>query len=145
MSSWTHSVTVIGVEDNSPKTLNDKSHQALSQKSKQLGTEGFENRRTSRDFPDYSIVEVGQNSEKSPGDLRRLAVTRTPVKNYQLTLVRKTLKMTKITMINEKELKSLIQSIRIYTRDIGIEFRIKKCTMLIRKSGERERNKSGKN
>ena len=35
------------------------------------------NKRTSIDHPDYSIVEVGQNTEKSPGDLRRLAVTQT--------------------------------------------------------------------
>ena len=34
----------------------------------------------------------GQNTEKSPGDLKRLAVTQTPVKNYRLTLVWKTLK-----------------------------------------------------
>ena len=27
----------------------------------------------------YSIIEIGQNTEKSPGDLRRLAVTQTPV------------------------------------------------------------------
>ena len=30
---------------------------------------------------------IGQNIEKSRGDLRRLAVTRTPVKDYQQTLV----------------------------------------------------------
>ena len=35
----------------------------------------------------YSMVEVGQNTEKSPGNLRRLAVTQTPVKNHQLTPV----------------------------------------------------------
>ena len=32
------------------------------------------------------------NPEMSPGDLRRLAVTQTPVKNHQLTLMWKTLK-----------------------------------------------------
>ena len=31
-----------------------------------------------------SIIENGQNTEKSPGDLRRLAVTQIPVKNYHL-------------------------------------------------------------
>ena len=37
---------------------------------------------------------------KSPGDLRRLAVTQTPVENYQLKLVGKTLKeVAIITMI----------------------------------------------
>ena len=37
--------------------------------------------RTSRDHVNYSVIESGQNTEKSPGDLRRLAVTQTPVKN----------------------------------------------------------------
>ena len=34
------------------------------------------------------IVEIGQNTEKIPGDLRRLVVTQTPVKNYPLTLLK---------------------------------------------------------
>ena len=45
---------------------------------------------TSRDHPNDSIIENGQNPEKSPGDLRRLAVTQTPMKNNQLTLMWKT-------------------------------------------------------
>ena len=43
--------------------------------------------RTSGDHPNYSIVENGQNTEKSPGDLRGLVVTQAPVKNHQLTLM----------------------------------------------------------
>ena len=39
------------------------------------GTRRFENKRTSRGHPDYSIIKIGQSTEKSPGDLRRLAVT----------------------------------------------------------------------
>ena len=31
----------------------------------------------SGDKPNYSITEIGKNTEKSPGDLRRLAVTQT--------------------------------------------------------------------
>ena len=50
------------------------------------------NKRTSRDHPDYSIIKIDQNIEKSSGDLRKLAVSQTPVKNHQLTLVGKTLK-----------------------------------------------------
>ena len=42
---------------------------------------------TSRDNPYQSIVEIDQNTEKSPEDLRRLAVTQTPVKDKLLTLV----------------------------------------------------------
>ena len=51
------------------------------------GTRGLGSCRTSGDHPNDSIVENGQNTKKSPGDLRRLAVTQTPVKNHRLTLV----------------------------------------------------------
>ncbi len=50
-------------------------------------TGGLGSWRTSGDHSSYSIIENGQNTEKSPGDLRRLAVSQTPVKNYQLTLM----------------------------------------------------------
>ena len=46
--------------------------------------------RTRWGNPNDSITENGQNTEKSPGDLRWLAVTQTPVKNHQLTLMWKT-------------------------------------------------------
>ena len=36
------------------------------------------------DHPDHSIVEITKNTQKSPGDLRRLAVTLTSVKNHPL-------------------------------------------------------------
>ena len=38
-----------------------------------------------------ALLRNGQNPETSPGDLRRLAVTQTPMKNHQLTLMWKTL------------------------------------------------------
>ena len=38
---------------------------------------------------------------------------------------------------NEKELETLIHTIRIYSRDIGMEFGIEKCAMLVMKSGKR--------
>ena len=47
------------------------SHQRIG-----TGTGGLGDKRTSEDNPNYSIVEIGQNSEKSPGDLRRLALIR---------------------------------------------------------------------
>ena len=59
------------------------------------GTGRLENKRASGDHPDYSIIKIGLNTEKSPGDLRRLAVTQTPERNHQLTLVWKTLKKEK--------------------------------------------------
>ena len=43
----------------------------------------IENLRMSRDQPNYSIVKIGQNTKKNPGDFRRLAVTQTPVKDHQ--------------------------------------------------------------
>ena len=39
-----------------------------------------ENRWTSRDHPNYSIVKIGYNTDKSHGDLRKFAVTQIPVK-----------------------------------------------------------------
>ena len=55
------------------------------------GTGGLEGRRTSGDHPNYNIIENGQNTEKSLGDLRRLAVTQAPVKDHQLKLMWKIL------------------------------------------------------
>ena len=58
------------------------SHQTISTRTGELG-----NKRSSGDHKNYCIFEIGQNTEKSPGDLRGLAVSKTPVKNNQLTLV----------------------------------------------------------
>ena len=38
---------------------------------------------------------------------------------------------------NEKELETLIHTVRIYNQDIGMEFGIEKCTLFIMKSGKR--------
>ena len=54
------------------------------------GTGGLGSWQTSGDHPNHSIIENSQNTEKSPGDLKRLAVTWTPVKDHQLTLMWKT-------------------------------------------------------
>ena len=48
---------------------------------------GLRNQRTSRDYPDCSIIKIDQNAEKDPGDLGSFAVTQTPVRNHRLTLV----------------------------------------------------------
>ena len=56
------------------------SHQRIGKRNKSLG-----NKKTSRDNPNYSIIKISQNPEKSPGDLRRHVVTQTPVKDHQLT------------------------------------------------------------
>ena len=41
--------------------------------------------------PNYSIIMIGLNTEKSPGDLRRLVVTQTPEKDHQPTMEWKSL------------------------------------------------------
>ena len=38
---------------------------------------------------------------------------------------------------NEKELETLIQTVRIYSQDIGMEFGIEKCFIQVMKSGKR--------
>ena len=55
------------------------------------GLEDLEIREKSGDHPNYCIIEIGQNTEKSPGDLRRVALTQTPVTDHQISLVRKIL------------------------------------------------------
>ena len=50
-----------------------------------MGLEDLEvNWRMGGDHPNDSIIENGQNAEKIPGDLRRLAVTQTLVKKTSL-------------------------------------------------------------
>ena len=50
-------------------------------------TGSLENKRTIRDHPDYSIIKIDKNTEKSLGLLKRFPLYRTPVKNYRFTLV----------------------------------------------------------
>ena len=50
------------------------------------GAERVKNWRINRDFPNHDITKIGQNTEKSPGDLGGLAVTHSPVRNHQLTM-----------------------------------------------------------
>ena len=51
------------------------------------GLRDLEIRGRGKDHPNYSITRIGQYTEESPGDMRRLDVAHTPVENYQLTLV----------------------------------------------------------
>ena len=51
------------------------------------GSGGLGSWRTSGDHPNYNIVKNGQNTEKNPRDLLRLAITQTPVKDHQLMLI----------------------------------------------------------
>ena len=58
------------------------SHQRIG-----TGTGGVEKKRTNGGHPNYSIIKIVQNTEKDPGNLRRLVVTQTPAEDHQLTLV----------------------------------------------------------
>ena len=51
------------------------------------GTGGLGNEWTSGYHPNYCNIGMGQNTEKSLGNLREIAVTQTPVKDRQLTLM----------------------------------------------------------
>ena len=70
------------------------SHQRISTETGELWNHG-----TSRYHPNYSIVEIGLNTERSPKDLKSFAVAKTPVKKHQLTLVWKTMKIIIIVII----------------------------------------------
>ena len=49
---------------------------------KKIGGTG--NQRKNQDYFNDSIIEIGCNTEKSSGELRRLSVIQTPVKDHQL-------------------------------------------------------------
>ena len=46
---------------------------------------------------------------------------------------------------NKKELETLIHAVRIPSQDIGMEFGIEKCAILVMKSGKQRRNGTTKN
>ena len=58
------------------------SHQRIIKETGGLGSS-----RASEDHPNFNIIEIGQNTKRSPGDLKRLAVTQTPVKDHLLKLM----------------------------------------------------------
>ena len=79
----------------------------------------FRNKRTSGNHPNYSIIKIVQNNEKSPGDLWRLAVTQTPVRNHRLTLVWKSLKRVKITTtVLENKTHIILKDFEIHTNHL---------------------------
>ena len=47
------------------------------------GLEDFEVGGRMENIQTTSFIEKGQNTEKTPGDLKRLSVTQTPVKDHQ--------------------------------------------------------------
>ena len=59
-----------------------------------LGLEELEKKKDDW-WPKDSLIKMKQNTKKNPGELKRLAVASTPMRNHQLMLVRKTLKWVK--------------------------------------------------
>ena len=53
-------------------------------------TGGIGNQRKNQDYADHGIDEISSATQKSPGDLKRLVVTQTRVKDNQLKMVWKT-------------------------------------------------------
>ena len=51
------------------------------------GLDDLEVCRTSGDHPNDNIIENSHNTEKSPGDVSRLAVIETPVNDHQPKLM----------------------------------------------------------
>ena len=67
------------------------SHQRIGKALEELEIRGLQHYQD----PNYSLIKFGLNTEENPGDLRRLAAIQTPVEDYQLMLVWKTLKEVK--------------------------------------------------
>ena len=89
------------VEHESDGYTNSKWCSWYSHQRSGTGTRRLRNNRTSGGYPNYSIYKNRQNTERSPGDLRILAITQTPVRNHQLMLVGKNRKGVN-NNINEK-------------------------------------------
>ena len=53
-------------------------HQKIEIRNREL-----RNKRAIGDYAHYSFVEIGQNTEKSPGDPRKVTVIQIPVENHQ--------------------------------------------------------------
>ena len=89
------------------------SHQRIDTETRRFG-----NKRMSEDHPNYSIIKIGQNTVENPGDLRRFAVSKTPVRNHRLSLLWKTrkglnndnlisAKRSNLVIVNEKKRESV--------------------------------------
>ena len=74
---WNMKVTVIPIVVGALRTITEGSVKRL---------EELKIRGQVEIIPDYNIIKIGPNTEKSPGDLRRLAITPNPLRNNQLTL-----------------------------------------------------------
>ena len=80
------SVSIIDVDTNCNWSTR-YSHQRIVKETGRLGK-----KMASEDYQNCCVFKISQKTEKSPGSLKRLAVTQNPVKDHQLTLAWKTLK-----------------------------------------------------
>ena len=71
----------------STKTIQNISTNGPQRSGKQR--RGTKNQKKKRNYPDLNIVDISENALKIPENLRRLAVTKNPVKDYQLNLLGK--------------------------------------------------------
>ena len=102
----------------------------------------------------YYIIEMGQDTEKGPGDLRRLAVTQTPVKDHQRWLMRKNsrhewvgkvihcefCKKFKFNHINKCYLPKTESVLENETRKILLHFEIQNDQLISAKTSNRQLN-----
>ena len=72
-------------------------------------------KRTNGCLTNNSIVEIGPNTVKSPGDLRRPAVIQTPVRSQQLLLVWKTRKGVNNNSNNNNNGRKFIKGIKTWS------------------------------
>ena len=86
ISTWTFLGNWKTVEQESDGYTNFKGCTLYSHQTIGTGTVGLRNNRKSGGYPNYSIIEIRQNTEKSPGDWRGLVVTHSPLVIYQLVL-----------------------------------------------------------
>ena len=92
-----------GDRDTNPDWYTWNNLQGTGHKTGRLG-----NKRTSRDHPDYSIIKIGQNTEKSPGDLRRLAITQNKILIGTLGTISKGL----VTRQEDLEIRGQVETIQ---------------------------------
>ena len=97
----------------------------------------------SGDHPNYCIIEIVQNTEKSSGDLRRLVVPQTLVRNHQLTLVWKTLKK-EYNNNNNNNNNNNFKYRFCADREETIHHIISKCSNLAQKENKKKHNWVGK-
>ena len=69
--------------------------------------------------------------------LRKCTAAYTLIKSQEKINHRMYMYDIKLFAKNKKELETLIQGVRIYSQDIGMEFGIEKCAILVMKSGKR--------